>query len=40
MLTKAELDNKIMVQRINHDKKIAEAAKKKVSIDVQMLTSV
>jgi hypothetical protein len=34
MLAKAELDNKILVQLINHDKKTVEVAKKKVSIDV------
>jgi hypothetical protein len=38
MLAKAESDNKIMVQRINYDKKMVEAAKKKVSTNVQILT--
>jgi hypothetical protein len=38
MLAKAESDNKIMVQRIKYDKKMVEAAKKKVSTNVQMLT--
>jgi hypothetical protein len=37
MLGKVELDNKILVQRINYDKKMAEVAKK-VSTNVQMLT--
>jgi hypothetical protein len=34
MLAKAESDNKILVQRINYDKKTTEAAKKKVSTNV------
>jgi hypothetical protein len=38
MLAKAESDNKILVQRINHDKKTTEAPKKKVRTYVQMLT--
>jgi hypothetical protein len=38
MLAKAELDDKILVQLINHDKKMAGATMKKVSIYVQMLT--
>jgi hypothetical protein len=45
MVTKAESDNKILMQLINHHKKVAEAtkktaetAKKTVSTDVQMLT--
>jgi hypothetical protein len=38
MLAKVEWDNKILVQRINYDKKTVEAAKKKVSINIQMLT--
>jgi hypothetical protein len=38
MLGKAESDNKILVQRINHDRKTTKAAKKKVSTNVQMLT--
>jgi hypothetical protein len=37
MLDKAEKDNKILMQLINHHKKTAEAAKNKVSRDVQML---
>jgi hypothetical protein len=37
MLTKAEKDNKILIQLINHHKKMVEAAKNKVSRDVQML---
>jgi hypothetical protein len=37
MLGKVESDNKILVQRISCDKKMAEAAKK-VSTNVQMLT--
>jgi hypothetical protein len=36
MLAKAESDNKILVQRINYDKKTAKAAKKKVSTNVQI----
>jgi hypothetical protein len=38
MLAKAEKDNKILMQLINNHKKSVEAAKNKVSIDVQMLT--
>jgi hypothetical protein len=38
MLAKVEKDNKILMQLINHHKKLAEAAKNKVSTDVQMLT--
>jgi hypothetical protein len=38
MLPKAESDNKILVQRINYDKKTVEADKKKVSTNIQMLT--
>jgi hypothetical protein len=38
MLAKVEADNKIIVQRINYDKKTVEAAKKKVGTNVQMLT--
>jgi hypothetical protein len=38
MLAKAKSDNKILVQRINHDKKMVEMTKNKVSTDVQMLT--
>jgi hypothetical protein len=38
MLAKTEKDNKILKRLINHHKKSTEAAKKKVSIDVQMLT--
>jgi hypothetical protein len=38
MLAKVESDNKILVQRINYDKKMVEVAKKKVSTNVQMLT--
>jgi hypothetical protein len=37
MLNKAELDNKIPMQLINHHKKTEEATKKKVNTDVQML---
>jgi hypothetical protein len=37
MLEKVDKDNKILMQLINHHKKIAEAAKNKVSRDVQML---
>jgi hypothetical protein len=37
MLEKAEKDNKILMQLINHHKKMMEAAKNKVSKDVQML---
>jgi hypothetical protein len=37
MLEKAEKDNKILRTLINHDKEMAEAAKNKVSRDVQML---
>jgi ribosomal protein L18E len=38
MLAKTEKDNKILMQLINHHKKLAEAAKNKVNTDVQMLT--
>jgi hypothetical protein len=38
MLAKAESDNKILMQRINHVKKTVEVVKKKVSTNVQMLT--
>jgi hypothetical protein len=38
MLAKAEEDNKILMQLINHHKKMSEAAKNKVRTDVQMLT--
>jgi hypothetical protein len=38
MLAKVESDKKILVQRINEDKKTVEAVKKKVSTDIQMLT--
>jgi hypothetical protein len=38
MLAKAEKDNKILMQLINHHKKSAEAAKNKVSTNVQILT--
>ncbi len=38
MLEKTQKDNKILMQLINHHKKSAEAAKNKVSTDVQMLT--
>jgi ribosomal protein L18E len=38
MLAKTESDNKILMQLINHYKKTAEAAKNKVSTDVQMIT--
>jgi hypothetical protein len=38
MLTKAEEDNKILIQLINHHKNTAEAGKNKVSTDVQILT--
>jgi hypothetical protein len=37
MLEKADKDNKILMQLINHHKKTTEAAKYKVSRDVQML---
>jgi hypothetical protein len=37
MLNKAEKDNKILMQLINHHKKTIEAVKNKVSRDVQML---
>jgi ribosomal protein L18E len=37
MLAKVEKDNKILMQLINHHKKMAEATKNKVSRDVQML---
>jgi hypothetical protein len=37
MLEKAEKDNNILMQLINHHKKMMEAAKNKVSKDVQML---
>jgi hypothetical protein len=38
MLAKMEKDNKILMQLINHHKKIVEAAKNKVSTYIQMLT--
>jgi hypothetical protein len=38
MLAKAEKDNKILMQLINHHKKSAEVAKNKVSTNVQTLT--
>jgi hypothetical protein len=38
MVAKAESDNKILMQLINHHKKPEEATKKMVSTDVQMLT--
>jgi hypothetical protein len=38
MLAKAESDNKILIQLINHHKKMTDAAKNKVSTIVQMLT--
>jgi hypothetical protein len=38
MLAKAEKDNKILMQLINHHKKSTEAAKNKVSTNVQILT--
>jgi hypothetical protein len=37
MLENADKDNKILMQLINYHKKTAEAAKNKVSKDVQML---
>jgi hypothetical protein len=37
MLKKAQKDNKILMQLINHHKKTVEAAKNKLSRDVQML---
>jgi hypothetical protein len=37
MLEKKDKDNKILMQLINHHKKTAEAAKNKVSRDVQIL---
>jgi hypothetical protein len=37
MLEKADKDNKMLMQLINHHKKTTEAAKNKVSKDVQML---
>jgi hypothetical protein len=37
MLDKTDKDNKILMQLINHHKKTVEAAKNKVSTDVQML---
>jgi hypothetical protein len=38
MLAKAESDNKILMQRINYDKKMMGATKKEVSTNVSMLT--
>jgi hypothetical protein len=38
MLAKAESDNKIMIQLINHHEKTMEAAKNKVSTNIQILT--
>jgi hypothetical protein len=40
MLEKNDKDNKILMQLINHHKKMTEAAKNKVSRDVQMLNLV
>jgi hypothetical protein len=37
MLDKTDKGNKILMQLINHHKKTVEAAKNKVSTDVQML---
>jgi hypothetical protein len=37
MLEKAHKDNEILMQLINHHKKTVEAAKNKVSRDVQLL---
>jgi hypothetical protein len=37
MLDKAEKDNKILMQLINHHKKTTEASKNKLCRDVQML---
>jgi hypothetical protein len=38
MLAKTESDNKILMQLINHHKKMAETVKNKVSTDVQIST--
>jgi hypothetical protein len=38
MLAKAESDNKILMQLINHKKKTTKAVKNKVSTYVEMLT--
>jgi hypothetical protein len=38
MLAKAESDNKILMQLINHHNKTVKATKNKVSTNVQMLT--
>jgi hypothetical protein len=37
MLEKAQKDNKILMQLINHHKKMTETAKNKVRRDVQIL---
>jgi hypothetical protein len=37
MLEKKDKDNKILMQLINHHKKMVEAAKNKVSRDIQIL---
>jgi ribosomal protein L18E len=37
MLEKVGKDNKILMQLVNHHKKMAETTKNKVSKDVQML---
>jgi hypothetical protein len=37
MLAKAEKDNKILMQLINHHKKSVEVAKNKVNTDIQIL---
>jgi hypothetical protein len=37
MLEKVEKDNKILMQLINHHKKTTDAAKNKVSRDVEIL---
>jgi hypothetical protein len=37
MFAKAESDNKILVQRINYDKKMMETAKKKVNTNVNYI---
>jgi hypothetical protein len=38
MLAKAEKDNKILMQLINHHKKTVKGVKNKVSTNVQILT--
>jgi hypothetical protein len=38
MLAKTDEDNKILIQLINHHKKMTEVVKNKMSTNIQMLT--